>query len=139
MSEAVITLRLSEDLRKKLEAYCDLHQTTAPSVLRSLLELHLDEKNPNRFLNYEMRYLKYVAERTIYNTYMIMEHLKREKDPTWDGKEYNKFAKTKAYETERGADIDARTLFEGDGPTKADDKTQPPQARKTESENERER
>lgn len=98
--ETLVSARVPEQLRERLKKESEMHGMSESAYLKTLLELHFADEE-NRFITYEGRYLKALLERNTYNIYAIMEHLKRTKDPAWDGKEYHQAAKAKALKSEK--------------------------------------
>jgi len=98
--ETLVSARVPEQIRERLKKESALHGMSESAYLKTLLELHFADEE-NRFVTYEGRYLKALLERNTYNIYAIMEHLKRTKDPAWDGKAYHESAKAKALKSEK--------------------------------------
>ena len=98
--ETLVSARVPEQIRERLKRESEMHGMSESAYLKTLLELHFADEE-NRFVTYEGRYLKALLERTTYNLYAIMEHLKRTKEPLWDGKAYHEAAKAKALKSEK--------------------------------------
>ncbi|HSA33763.1 MAG TPA: hypothetical protein P5077_08565 [bacterium] len=98
--ETLVSARVPGYIREQMKNESEMHGMSESAYLKTLLELHFADEE-NRFITYEGHYLKAVLERNTYNIYAIMEHLKRTKDPLWDGKAYHEAAKGKALKSEK--------------------------------------
>ncbi len=100
-SESQIGVRIPDTLRAKLKEEAQKHDMSEPGYIRTLLENHFrsNKTKKNQFINYENFYLKVILDRTLYNTYIIMEHLKASGNPEWDAKGYHERAAKRAYES----------------------------------------
>jgi hypothetical protein len=103
----ILGVRLPDDLRKKLKDYARQNSTTETAVVKSILQLHFST-DETQFMTYEGRYMKALMERSLYHLHTVIEHLRKTKDPVWDGKAYHQAAKTRAYQAEKDCDEQAR-------------------------------
>ena len=112
-SESQIGVRIPDTLRAKLKEEAQKHDMSEPGYIRTLLEHHfrINESKKNEFITYENFYLKIILDRTLYNTYMIMEHLKASGNPEWDAKGYHSRAAKRAYESQDFAHEEAMSIL----------------------------
>lgn len=103
MASGTMSFRISDELKEQLKSHCSKEGINETDVITKLLTVYLSSPQQN-FASYELRYLKVLLERAIFNDYMIIEHLRQQKDPKWDGKLYLKTAMKKAYDAEHVAD-----------------------------------